>query len=524
MIKLLIVDDESILRKGIITLIDWAELGCAITGECQNGFEAMDFLKQNAVDIVVTDIKMPGMDGLGLAKHIQQHYPDTKVIILTAYSDFSFAQAALKSSVQDYVIKTNFVEELPAAIKTLVKRIDLDKQISNKKMQPFSQNPEQVKEYILSNMLNRGFHDDNDIKKSFEHLGLKINYYFIIESEFDDDANHLEEYPKKAAAIKKFFNLAFNHYNHLSIWLDERSLISFVSFDSADENTNLQAVVMICNEILSVVNSNMSFLLNMGISAQHHLLSEIKLAYKEALSSLNRVFINNRIAVYKKDLLTTLDLFREGPDKQAPSVLIDYIYKKRPDLCKSYLIDVLNAYEKYYFDLEQIKTDWLIIVATCFREIAEWNYQSVNLDDLEKRTNRHILNCKSLNMLYKSLDTAFSHLCALSLLKQENKHYLVFGVNNYIKDHFHTHIKLEDIANSLHVNSSYLSRLYKKNVGDSIFTAINKFRIEKAKMLLEKSEYRIFEIALHVGIDDPAYFTKVFTQYVGVSPKNYKNK
>ncbi|HHU71245.1 MAG TPA: response regulator, partial [Clostridiales bacterium] len=128
MIKVMIVDDERNIREGIIHLINWRELGCEVVHSCNNGSTALSYLEGNPVDIVVTDIKMPIMDGLDLSKRISEKYM-AKVIILTAYSDFALAKQAIKYNVSDFIIKNDFIEELPLAINKTIEMIVKEREI-----------------------------------------------------------------------------------------------------------------------------------------------------------------------------------------------------------------------------------------------------------------------------------------------------------------------------------------------------------------------------------------------------------
>ena len=128
MIKVLIVDDERNIREGINKLIDWESLGCEVVGALANGVSALDFIKSNEVDLVVTDIKMPVMDGLELSKHISEDFPHINVIILTAYSEFDMAKKAISFRVSDFIIKNEFMDELPKAVLEVSEKILKEKE------------------------------------------------------------------------------------------------------------------------------------------------------------------------------------------------------------------------------------------------------------------------------------------------------------------------------------------------------------------------------------------------------------
>lgn len=126
MLKVLIADDERNIRKGIQCLIDWESLDCKVVSSCGNGRQVLEYIQNNPVDIVVTDVKMPAMDGLELSRQITEKYDHIKVIILTAYSDFDMAKKAIRYGVEDFIVKNNYMEELPAAIKKAAERIRKD--------------------------------------------------------------------------------------------------------------------------------------------------------------------------------------------------------------------------------------------------------------------------------------------------------------------------------------------------------------------------------------------------------------
>jgi len=125
MYKVMLVEDENILRKGIEVLTDWASLNCSVVFGASNGIEALKYAASNPIDILITDIRMPGMDGLELIKRLKELNSNISVIILSAYGEFSYAQRALALEVKQYVLKTNYRENLPIAIKATIKEIEM---------------------------------------------------------------------------------------------------------------------------------------------------------------------------------------------------------------------------------------------------------------------------------------------------------------------------------------------------------------------------------------------------------------
>ena len=127
MFRLIIVEDEAILRKGICNIIDWTSLGFQLEGDFSNAPEALDFFREHPVDLVVTDIKMPEMSGIELAREVHALSPATKIIILTAFSDFDLAVDALRAGVSDYIVKSDFISQLPVSVKKVYALLENEK-------------------------------------------------------------------------------------------------------------------------------------------------------------------------------------------------------------------------------------------------------------------------------------------------------------------------------------------------------------------------------------------------------------
>lgn len=115
--QLLIVDDEATMRKGIANFMDWKAIGCEVAGTASDGLEAIKFLQHHHVDIVITDIKMPEADGLAVAKFVFENMPETKVILLTGYADFKYAQTAIQYNVSDFILKPTNKKDLFSSVK-----------------------------------------------------------------------------------------------------------------------------------------------------------------------------------------------------------------------------------------------------------------------------------------------------------------------------------------------------------------------------------------------------------------------
>lgn len=159
-----------------------------------------------------------------------------------------------------------------------------------------------------------------------------------------------------------------------------------------------------------------------------------------------------------------------------------------------YLKELFADYQNSVQNLDKMKIEILLLVSIFFRKLTDNDVNLDNADRLEQETVQRIIKCRSLNALLSVLQLLFRDVKQMGVTICANKNYLVQMANSIIRGQYKNSIKLEDIAQELHVNSSYLSRLYKKETGNSIITALNKYRIKKAKELLKSDEYRVSEV------------------------------
>ncbi|MGI6123460.1 MAG: helix-turn-helix transcriptional regulator [Acetivibrionales bacterium] len=187
------------------------------------------------------------------------------------------------------------------------------------------------------------------------------------------------------------------------------------------------------------------------------------------------------------------------------------------------LNELFEKFRKNKEPIEQIKVSNMLLCSLCFRLLANLSLDIDNIEINEADIYKQIRQCRSIQSLLGILTGVIDSI--FKLISENKKQYslIVREVNTYLHENFNKNITLQSLADYVHVNSSYLSRLFKKETGMSIIDTLNKLRIEKAKQLLMNPKNKIFEVASEVGIDDPTYFTHVFVKYAGISPKEYRD-
>ncbi|WP_113676032.1 response regulator transcription factor [Vallitalea guaymasensis] len=515
MYKIMLVDDERNIRNGIKHLIDWDGLDCEVVSDCRNGKEALYYIEDNEVDIIVTDIKMPVIDGLELCKNIKENKYDVEVIILTAYSDFTFAQKAIKYNVVDFVIKNEFIEELPSAVEK-AKEIINEKRKESKKIQLSINDYNEYRLHILTRLALSQNVSIEDIEKynidkyNYCISACEINYY-------DEE----KENNSSIKMIKNFLNITMKDYDSEVVPIKDNHIMIVILIDKNKEVT-LNKIVQHFNEILLMVEEFMRLDIKLGISQIINETSEINNAYKKANEALSRITTKgNTLYIYDSEPMIDENVVNINIE-QFTKEICDITLKGDKENAEIKIKDLGEELVKSNKSFEQCKMDILIICSSIIRNVVKYDI-SQDFNQIEKKLYKSINDAKTMFSLIDISKHIVDIAISICTDKKDIRNKLVTNVDNFIKINYKNNISLQDISNALFLNSSYLSRAYKKSTGITVTDAINMYRITKAKSLLKNSELKIYEIGLEVGFSDPAYFSHVFVKYNNQNPTEYRN-
>lgn len=530
MYNVMIVDDESIIRKGLLSFVDWEALECEVICEASNGFEAKEKLGSVGIDILITDIKMPGMDGLELSKFVYENYPDIKIIILTAFAEFSYAQSAIKYNVVDFIIKTNPSEKVPEAInkaKALI-AIQMEKEDKIRHMEEaLYENLSVKREKIIKDIFNGIVINPEIIETTLKEMQIAFSSYFVITYEVgkywgNEPFTSSDEYNKFIFSVNNFLLLAFKDYRHYTFILKKNLLITVAGMDGDNLSACIHSLLITCNEILEFVDSLMKLNLTIGISDMHKSPFELPIAYGEALAAYSSSFFSgSNISLFS----SKSEIHSSGKPIETHKYndeILKNIQKADINAACSCLSELFSQYKERESSVERIKVSSMFLCSLCYRLLINYKFDISEYGEMESKIYNQIQESKSMQSLFTILTGAIKAVSDIIAANEKQCNYLVKEVNNYIHENYNKDINLQSISDYLHVNSSYLSRLYKKCTNESIIDMLNRLRIEKAKSLLTDPGKKIFEVASEVGIEDATYFTHVFTKYVGVSPKEFK--
>lgn len=273
--KVMLADDEPIMRKALQTLIDWNELECEVICVAENGQEVIEKLDEMLPDILITDIKMPAADGIQIAKYIYENKLCTKTIILTAYADFSYAKLAIKYNVVEYVTKTGAFDELLCAIKNCIKQLKEEE----------SKNTIDEKDNFF-----RAVYDGNiyeNIVLQCKKMNIENQKYAVIFFKFlMDEMIERDKKVKIYNSLKNFYKLAFSERLIHGMFY-QKNLYGLIVNCDHERKLAVDYLRETCEKVMDMMDNFMELYVYVGISRIHDNLEELAEVYEEARCALN---------------------------------------------------------------------------------------------------------------------------------------------------------------------------------------------------------------------------------------------
>jgi len=537
MLKVFLVEDEIIVREGIRDRINWVENGFEFSGEASDGELAYPMIQQIKPDIVITDIKMPFMDGLALSRLIRNELPWTKIIILSGYDEFQYAKEAISIGVTDYLLKpigsAKVLETLLKIRDTIEEERNLrEMQIRYRKEMQENENYQrrQFFSQLISDstsvpeILNRANELDIDLAaKSY-------NIILFICSQKDESS--WEKYSGKLVQMEEKIENNFSMRKHMILF--RRGLEGWALLIKGTDHESAESVTKRCIvELENLFQSDQSMDYFIGVGMPVERLQQIPQAFQKA----NRAFVyryiveDNKIEYYSFDpkpaitsqngfslkLLDPSKLSQSIIDRFLRSGLKENVSQFVEDYFESIGLDSGNSlpFRKY------IVTNILIGVSAFLDEIGVGKHVIIDsFGDIDQITEKVTTVLYTKELIEKIFDTALDFRDNNSKQKYAS---LLSAAEAYIRENYNSEdISLNLVAQVTNVSPSYFSSIFSQEKGITFIEYLTNVRIEKAKELLRSTTLRSSEISQAVGYKDSHYFSYLFKKETGLTPREYR--
>ena len=523
--KVFLVEDEIVAREGIRDNVDWQAAGFEFCGEAPDGEMALPLIEKTRPDVLITDIRMPFMDGLQLCKILRERMPQVKVIILSGHDEFHYAQEAVKLGVTEYLLKPVGVQDLHNVLGKIASQLDHER-LEREKLQRLKNQIEDDlalrREKFWLKLVMGGMSSPEAIQES-QRLGLDLiaKWYLVMVAEFKpcgpaEPFNYYEH-----EQVEQIISRLVGH--NPDVFLSKTGMAELVVIIKGDSADSVEQEGCFLKELIKAeIEKGIRCSLGVGVSRAQDRICNIHRSFAEALTNLPQSAggeCGQVGAASETDKAGLLNL-----DKSALENFLSYGTKTEfDDFFEAYMQPLSEAALQSYLVKNYIFVDMFLTVARFVdqlggnvdRVIPEINYVETLL-----------LNIKSLEQLRAETRQVFGSALAFRDNQVQNQYgLLIHQARTYIEEHYpDPNLSLNDVATQVHLSSSHFSTVFSHETGQTFKEYLTKLRIERAKALLRTTGLKSFEVAYQSGYNDPHYFSYIFRKHTGLTPRQFRSK
>lgn len=538
--NILLIDDEPVIVDTLFAMLSTVEHLELTIWKANSAIEGMEIMKNNRIDILITDVRMPGMSGLELIKHVKKQWSRCKVIFLSGYSDYEYLQTALRENAFDYILKPVEDEVIIEAIQRVIGEIETDLRMHDIMTQTELQL--QKAQYLLhkdffENLLSGRLQTLNSISGYLHTLQIPLKQ--------DQDVvlmiGRVDRWPqdyrlKDKLQLQYAVNNIVEEYLHTTCrivsFIEDRYIVWLIQTASAQDMTHLQWYI---NELLEKIQQSIrqylhlpvSFVLskpNIGWQQIHHTYKEMSEWMQRGIGLDEGIILieqaSSMISQYRDQELLPQDIKRnlyqltnllESGDKQTFQRTMTIFFH---DIQKAVFID-------YTLQLE-------IFAHLSAMFLSYMNTRKITLS-IENELVLKPLSNYEMHANWSAFEDYCLRLAGMLFSyaegeKKDQKQEIIDKVDAYIVKHLHQNTSLDHLAKTFHLSTYYLSRLYHAEKGISISERTKVLKLARAKELLSAEGVKIHEVASELGFYNISYFTKFFKKNTGISPQEYRQK
>lgn len=525
MYKLLIAEDEDYIRDAIVNCIDWEKIGFEVE-QAEDGEMALKIAETYKPDAVLTDIRMPFIDGLELTAQLRKMLPDAIVVILSGHDEFRYAQEALSLGVMEYITKPirpqAFSEVMIRLRETLDARRLKEERLRRLRSQLHESLP-LLREKLLNRMITKSINTE-DLNSRLEYLNLSIKgttFTVCLLSVSKSETAEIEEAELTEFAVQNVLSEEVDTDGVCFIDNEGQHVVIYCARSNAEQER------IFILELIEAVKENIENLLEVTITASVgapvNSLSDLPRSYETACNALEQQVLLGKGRVY--------DIFDSNPPQSEgyyPFALAEELLTKLKFEPEIVFVAELDSFLRSISTRGAISADNLRIV---FIDIVNGSHRlllEAGCEDLGGRKEIYeelykINTLEEFGVLIKSY--LLSVRLQLESMRTSRSTLLIDKVRHYIKNNYHdSSLSLNSAAQQVYISPAYLSILFKRELGTTFIDFVTTLRLEKAKEFLGISGMKTYEAAAKVGYNDPQYFSNCFKKYTGFTPSEYKNR
>lgn len=517
MVKVFIVEDEDIIRESIIKNIPWEKEGLLLSGDAGDGEIALSSIKETKPDILITDVKMPFMTGLELARLVKKEHPEIKIIVLSGYREFEYATEAINIGVTEFLSKPITSTKLLEVIKKVKDEIERDKRIKTNDDEKKNRRDIE-KKLFFDRLLTQSDPIPELISQSIKlNIDIISPCYLVMLCKPIIKPDENESFSTAIKAVDIITNLLSMEDN---LVVFNRGFDGLAILIKGKNELEIEEMTKSLKSKIATVLSSFSSIDYFGaVGSVESRLSQIYLSYQNANKAFSSRFFSsvNQIIDYKA-LAESLDKKSlENPEAFNWKILESFFMSARAE-------DVPNFTRKYIEDFKLSDITYKMknhIIMNAYLCAHAWlDSQNLNNKEIGKLPDEFESSKDLFSMLEKIFSSVMAEKNNLRPISSQIRKAQAFIQNNIGE----SKINLNSVADYVCMSPNYFSTLFSQETGQTFIDYLTRLRINKACQLLTTTNQKPIDIAMEIGYQDSHYFCTLFKKLTGYTPKEYRNK
>jgi two-component system response regulator YesN len=526
--RVLLADDEEEIRVGISRKIDWNSLGFVLVGEAENGAEALELAEQLAPDVVLTDIKMPFMDGLELCQRLKQCLPAAKLVVFSGFDDFEYARQAIGMNVSEYILKPINAPELTAVLQKLKGQLD-EQRLERRDMETLRRRYEEslpvLREQFYTRWLDGRIRPDQirDRAARYEiELPDGIWAAALIQVDCLNEGGRAERDELLLLSVRAFVQAHFAlDCRAVKVVLYNDTVALLACMEAEDQ---VYLLLEELGRLCALSGSYLGMSLTMGIGLPCAGLGDLHTSVEGAHAALEyRVLMGGGQVIYIGDLEPDhpAQLSFEEADQRALSAAVKLGTEAQVE---ELVCGMLERVQEARLSLSQCHLFFLELVTSLIRLTRAGGVEMEEVFGPEFKGVVSITDFHSLEELGGWLNSRCLKLReVLGRQRNDSAWRMVERAKGFIAEHYtESALSVETLCSHLHLSPTYFSTLFKRETGMSFIAYVTEIRMDRAAQLLRETDDKTYLIAEQTGYADPNYFSYVFKRHFGMTPSKFR--
>ncbi len=526
--KILFVDDEEVVRESIIKKVPWEELGFEVVGDAENGEQALLKLENLDVDILITDIKMPFMDGITLSQRVKTIRSSIEIVLFSGFNEFEYAKEAINIGVAEYILKPVDVDELSKILLKIKDKLDKkqeDKKDIEKLRGKYNESLPILTEHFLHRLVNGKIKEDQ-IQKGLESYDISIKNgtgWVVCSIMIKVPSNTKRADLVSLHSAKELIPLSI-------MGLIDEALKENYNYARYESSTGINVVIALediqNSDVVNVLNNLckdckkiLDISISIGIGEKVTELANLYKSFEESKDALGyREIIGNGTAIYIRDVEPIKHEYVEF-DEQLEGKLLSAIKFYGEKEIEEVVDEIMSKLILSNIHTSQRQIHLISILDSLLRTMQKYNIYSLkynyfdHLHNLNTSTDIQLWLLEVCNHINQNIDKE----------RNLNTQNVVSNAKQYILDNFQDpDLSVDMVCNHLFLSEAYFSTIFKKETGTSYVNYLTQLRMNKALELLNKTDNKMNTIATEIGYQSATYFSYVFKKHYGISPSKYK--